>query len=440
LWWGGLNNDNAGKGEEGEVPQVTSPAIPGAKAIPLPAEAKIDWKQFEGEEISIVFNVHPWHEAIEPFIPEFEALTGIKVKLVKLPTTQYMTKVPADLTAGTFAFDVYMTQYYDAPKYVLEHWTADLEPFLKDPKLTDPKWYDYEDFFPAAQDISVSGGRYFDRIAITAEVSVLIYREDIYNELGLSIPKTIDDLIENAKTISDQTKIAGITLRGGQYLWWPLYGYVASYGGGYFDKNFKPIINTPESKKGIEAYVELAKYTPRGVTSYDWDEINTAMLSGQAAMFCDSSVIYSRLIDPELSKVVGKIKMAPFPEGPDGRRPHSHYWSLSVAGNSEHKEAGWFFIQWVTSKYIMYRAGLKGVLAPRDSIWNEPKFKSQFTPDFADSIQVSLQGAIISTPHPRLFEMLDVLRAEVQEVILGQNDIDAAVEFTEEEWKKMVAQ
>jgi hypothetical protein len=36
--------------------------------------------------------------------------------------------------------------------------------------------------------------------------------------------------------------------------------------------------------------------------------------------------------------------------------------------------------------------------------------------------------------------MLDVLRAEVQEVILGQNDIDAAVKFTEEEWKKMVAQ
>lgn len=51
------------------------------------------------------------------FLPEFEQLTGMKVKLVKITEAQFFTKVPADFTADTFAFDVFMSQYYDSPKY-----------------------------------------------------------------------------------------------------------------------------------------------------------------------------------------------------------------------------------------------------------------------------------------------------------------------------------
>ncbi len=407
--------------------------------IPGPEEAKINWKQFEGETISVLFSVHPWQEAVEPYIPEFEKLTGMKVKLVKLPEAEYLTKVPADFTAGTFAFDVFMSQYYDAPKYALEHWTADISSFLKDSKLTDPDWYDWEDFFPAAQDIAIVGDTYFDRIAITAEAQVLIYREDVCEELGLSVPKTFDELLANAKAISEKTDKAGITLRGGPAVWWPMYGVIRSYGGGYFDSDWNPIINTPDSKNGAKMYVELCKYTPRGITSYDWDEINTAMLAGEATMFLDSSVIYSRLQDPEKSTVVGKVKMAPFPTGPGGRIAHSHYWSISVAESSTKKEAAWLFIQWATSKDIMFKAGLKGVLAPRASIWSEPEFTKQFTEDFASSVQETLKTAVISPAHSRFFEMMDILRAETQKVILGEKELDPALDFTQGEWEKIIA-
>ena len=99
--------------------------------------AKIDWKQFSGQSINVLLSRHPWQEAITPFIPEFERLTGMKVNVQALPETQYVTKVPADLTAGTFQFDVFMNQYYDKPQYAAEHWTADLKPLMDDPKLTD---------------------------------------------------------------------------------------------------------------------------------------------------------------------------------------------------------------------------------------------------------------------------------------------------------------
>ena len=67
--------------------------------------AKVDWQQFKGQEINLLFVRHPWQEAIEPLVPQFEELTGIKVNLRKLPEPQFLAKVPADLTAGTFQFD-----------------------------------------------------------------------------------------------------------------------------------------------------------------------------------------------------------------------------------------------------------------------------------------------------------------------------------------------
>lgn len=249
---------------------------------------------------------------------------------------------------------------------------------------------------------------------------VLIYREDIYNELGLSVPETFEQLLNNAKIITEKKPgISGITLRGGAALWWPIYGVLKSYGGGYFDAEWDPIINSRESRKGAEMYVNLCEYTPRGITSYDWDEINTAMLAGKAAMFLDSSVIYSRLNNPEQSTVVGKVKMAPFPKGPAGRVAHSHYWSISIAESSRKKQQAWLFVQWATSKDIMYRAGMKGVLAPRASVWNEPSFTDQFSPDFAQSVSETLKTAVISPAHERFFEAMDIVRAEMQKVTFG---------------------
>lgn len=426
-------------GSKKKEAEVKVAEYPEPQAMPKMENASIDWKQFSGQEVSVLMCVHPWQEAIEPYIPEFEALTGMKVKLVKIPEAQFLTKVPADFTAGTFAFDVFMSQYYDSPKYALEHWSADIEPLISNAKITDAEWYDWNDFFPAARDVAIVGDTYFDRVALTAEAQILIYRDDIYQELGLSVPETFDELIENAKIINEKKDIAGMTLRGGLALWWPLTSFMRSYGGEYFDTDWTPLVNSKGSKEGAKVYIELTKYAPRGITSYDWDEINTAMLSGQAAMFLDSSVIYSRLQDPEKSTVVGKIKAAPYPKGPAGRIAHSHYWSISVAENSVKKEQAWMFIEWATSKRMMYRVGLKGVVAPRASVWEEPEFKNQFSPDFASALQETLKTAVISHAHTRFFEMMDILTGEMQKAILGEEDVNKALDFTQSEWEKIIA-
>ncbi len=409
--------------------------------IPAASAAKINWRQFQGQTVNVLFSNHPWQESVEPFIPEFEKLTGMKVRLVKLPEAEYLTKIPADFTAGTFAFDVFMSQYYDAAKYEKEKWTADMGPLMKDPKLADPQWYDWNDYFPGARDIATIGGRYFDRIPIVAEAQLLMYRSDIYQELGLKVPTNFDELLANAKKIVQKKPgVAGIILRGGPGLWWPMYGVVRSYGGGYFDKDWNPIINTPQSKAGAAMYAALCQTGPKGLTSYDWDEINTAIFAGKAAMFLDSSGIYSRINDPKVSTVVGKLKFAPFPMGPGGQRiAHSHYWSISIAESSKAKPQAWMFIQWITSKEIMYRAGLAGTIPPRASTWNQTSFTRQFPEDFASAYKETMKTAVISPAFSRFLEAMDILRAEMQKVILKEEDLNKALDYTQSQWVKMMA-
>ncbi|NPV54272.1 MAG: sugar ABC transporter substrate-binding protein [Firmicutes bacterium] len=410
-------------------------------AQPIPGEfsQNINWKQFSGQTIDVLFSIHPWQEAIEPLIPQFEKLTGIEVRVTKLPEQEFLTKVPADMTAGIFGFDVFMSQYYDAPKYTLEKWTEPLDDYLTNPALTDAKWYDWQDFFPGARAVATVGASYKDRIPITAEAQVLVYRKDIFDQLGLNVPDTFDELLDAAKTIQQKTKLYGITIRGGQDLWWPMYGVVRSYGGDYMTiKDFKSHINSPGSKAGVEMYLKLLQYTPPGVTSFGWDEINTAMITGRAAMVLDSSVIYSRLEDPKRSTVAGKIGIAPFPKGPVGRIAHSHYWSISLNPKSKKKAAGWLFIEWATSKQIQLQLALKGVLAPRSSVWGDPGFAKTFPKDFVDSVATTLKTAVISPANMRFFEMMDVVRAEVQEAFSTKKAPDLA--SVDKAWQKMLAE
>lgn len=416
-------------------------AMPGfvARALAQAAsEAQIDWKQFDGTAIDLLFSRHPWQEAIEPLIPEFEALTGITVNLTKLPEQQFITKVSADLTAGSFAFDVFMSQYYDAEKFQAEKWTADLSGFLANTQLTDPAWYDWEDFFPAAREVATIGGQYPDRVSITSEAQALVYRSDVLEAVGVGVPTTFDELLAACAAIQEKGGgVYPITLRGGAANWWPLYGVVRSYGGDYLVDR-KPVIDSAESKAALTTYAALSQFAPPGITNSDWDEINTAMLSGQAAMFLDSSVVYGRLQDPSISTVAGKIGIAPFPAGPAGPHGNSHYWSISMAESSQKKDAAWLFIQWATSKPTQSALALAGILGPRASSWQVEGLAEKFPQEFLDAVSKSLETAVIVPAVEQFYELMDPLRAAVQEVILGNQTADVALDGVQEAWVKIL--
>jgi multiple sugar transport system substrate-binding protein len=421
---------------------VLVPVLGQAQSPPAEFKCGINWRAYQGQTINVLFSNHPWQEAITPFIPEFEALTGIKVALSKMPHDEMLVKVPAGFSSGTLGYDVVMGRYYDSPKFTMEKWSASIKEFLDDPKLTDSGWYNFNDFFPAAQAITMVG-RYQDRLPITAEASILVYRKDLYQDLGLKVPGTFDELLQTVKKINDSKKALGITVRGGPALWMPLYGILRSYGGDWFTKDDTIKINSAESVAAVRMLAELAKYAPPGIAGFGWDQINTAMLSGVAATFIDSSVVYPRLMDPAKSTVVGKIGCAPYPTGPAGRVSNAHFWSIFMANSSTKKPASWTFLQWATSRPVQKKIALKGVLPPRSAVWQDPDFTKAYQPDFIDAMNVTMKTAVCLPSGNKaglvMMGLLDLQTRKVQEVLLGQKEAKPAMDELAAEWTKTIA-
>ena len=50
------------------------------EALAYYRQAKINWRQAEGQSLTIGLNKHPFTELLLPLIPEFRRLTGISVE------------------------------------------------------------------------------------------------------------------------------------------------------------------------------------------------------------------------------------------------------------------------------------------------------------------------------------------------------------------------
>jgi len=118
--------------------------------------AKINWKQVEGETITVAVIPASYFENLITLQPQFEALTGIKLRFEKVPPGQIRQKAMLDLSSktGTYATHAADPMYY--PLYVSNKWVDPLDRYLSDASLTDPAWFRFEDIIKAWRDAAPS--------------------------------------------------------------------------------------------------------------------------------------------------------------------------------------------------------------------------------------------------------------------------------------------
>jgi len=152
---------------------------------------------------------------------KFEEQTGIHVDYQILPADQYFNVLKTKLNAGE-ATDIFGGQtgksdlklQYDVANNAVdltgEEWTTRIDPAALDQSSLDGKVY-------GAEIWDIIGSNYF----------VTVYNKDIFQQLGISVPKTFDEFAAACTTI----KAAGITpiyepISDGwhQVLWFPFAG------------------------------------------------------------------------------------------------------------------------------------------------------------------------------------------------------------------------
>ena len=175
-----------------------------------------DWKNYEGTTINVMFNEHNYSKAVIEKIPEFEELTGIKVKYSSTPESNYFDKLNTSLSSRSGDTDVYMTGAYQVWEYAPAGYMEPLEDYIDNPALTAED-YNYDDFMEG-----VVGSLKWDLVPghkvgegsqwalpMGWELNNISYNKRVFEEKGLSVPKTTDELLETAKSLKELSHLDG---------------------------------------------------------------------------------------------------------------------------------------------------------------------------------------------------------------------------------------
>ena len=124
-------------------------------------------------------------------------------------------------------------------------------------------------------------------LPMQAQMFILAYRADVFEELGLDAPETFDDMVAAAETI----KGAGVMEYPVALPWLATADIATSFqaamnslGSDFVDESGKVTLDTPEAQQALEALIALKPYMDPQVTTFDQPKVQQQMFNGTAAM------------------------------------------------------------------------------------------------------------------------------------------------------------
>lgn len=242
----------------------------------------------------------------------FTKKTGIKVNFTVLPENDARDKLSQDFANQAGQYDVATLSNYEAPIYAKNGWLRSLDSYTR-----RDKGFDQGDILPSVRK-SLSGpdGKVYAQ-PFYGESSMLMYRKDVFAKQGLTMPRhpTWRQVAKLAAQTDGATKgMRGICLRGlpgwGE-LAAPLSSMVNTFGGTWFDKNWKARLTSPGFRKATEFYVNLVrKHGEAGAAQSGYAECLNNMTQGNSAMWYDATAGAGSM-EAKGSPVRGKIGYVP---------------------------------------------------------------------------------------------------------------------------------
>ncbi len=416
-----------------DVLRLGATAAAGAAFGPFvvtPARAQtFNWQRFRGKEVYCIIYKHPWVDQMIKYIPEFETLTGIKVKYEILPEIQARQKMMVEMTAGSGGVDVFFTaMFMEKQRFWKSGWYQPLNRFLEDKSLTDPD-YDWNDFMAGAKADVIQPDKTISALPSMLAPFALFYRKDLFQQKGLEPPRSVAEMEECAQKLHNPPGMYGVVYKGLKNANATPFAYAAyAFGAEYLTKDGKSAMNSPAWVKSLDWYSGmLRRYAPPGIVNYNWYECSSAFMQGQAAMYYDNVNFAIQFEDPEKSKVAGKVGYAVLPSGPGGHFSPIFTDAMAISSQSRNKEAAWLFLHWTTNKANCKRYLLAGVGVGRMSTWNDPevKAKPRMPTDWYTAYSESLKIGRAGLPQiVGVTEYRDIIGLAIQKAIEGGNPAD----------------
>jgi len=305
-------------------------------ALPSAADAQV--------ELKVGYMKHPIQDASLDMMEKWAKGNNIKFTRVPMAYNVFMEKVTATLTSGGDQFD--LIWHKDDWGQLWKKW---LEP------LDDVKVQETVDQWPLLA--FYNDDKKNTTVTMAHTVGTFFYRSDLVKPE--EVPKTFDELVKVSQRLQKEGKVKWGYVGGMAFnhtwfsLWWTMWSNNCDIFHPIYERDneklkaggFKSAMAEPCNRQNAEFWwdaMKTHKISPEAMTSYGRNEANAIFMAGDAAFTLVDSTHYGDFSDPNKSKIVGKVAMAPFPVGPNNKAPTSWNeiwgWSIPIGAPAEKKK------------------------------------------------------------------------------------------------------
>lgn len=323
-----------------------------------------------------------YSDAVDPFfdayVAEWNATHELQVERQEFPWAQYTGEILSTGIATGEAPDVFFISPGDWRRYAESGLALPLNDYIPD--------YLREDILPAAWDAVTLDGNIYS-IPFEMEPVVLWYNKTIFEENGVEVPTTWDQLVSAAQTLttSDRYGIL-IPTNPDYYQNFVFYPSLWMAGGEVMNEDFtEAAVNTPGTARALDLWGTLVRDGYAAPTSTGNDPTDERFPTGQGAMFMSGYWVYG-WIQATYPEFLDDLAVAPIPAPDEGDELRTVYggWTVMVYSGTNHPaEAAEFAINMFGAEDNT-RAAEWGMvyntkLSPRASvIADNPDFYAEF--------------------------------------------------------------
>ncbi|WP_246149604.1 ABC transporter substrate-binding protein [Tritonibacter litoralis] len=296
--------------------------------------------------IAIVNNGHMIN--MQKVAQAYTAQTGVELKWVSLEEGVLREQVTSDTATGGGQYDIINIGMQEAPIWGAAGW---IEP------LNFSAGYDVNDILPAMRNGLSHDGQLY-AAPFYGESSMVMYRKDLTDAAGVSIAD--NDSWTNVKAAAaaihdPDNGVYGACLRG-KPGWGDNMAFITtvvnSFGGAWFDADYRPVLDSPEWNAAINFYVDLlSNYGPPGSEGNSFNEILALYNEGKCGMWIDATIAASFL----------EVDGVAYAQSPNAGNPVGANWlwawAMAIPAGSPNAEAAGKFIEWATSKDYVKAVG-----------------------------------------------------------------------------------
>ncbi|MFK0138292.1 ABC transporter substrate-binding protein [Streptomyces murinus] len=305
-----------------------------------------------GDSINVLMVNNPQMVELQKLTAtHFTKETGIKVNFTVLPENDVRDKISQDFANQAGQYDVATLSNYEIPIYARNGWLRPMDGYV----AKDPSYDEKDVLAPMRASLTGDDGKLYGQ-PFYGESSFLMYRKDVFAAKGLTMPahptwQQVADLA--AQVDGARPGMRGICLRGlpgwGEMAA-PLTTVVNTFGGTWFDKDWKARLDSPAFEKATKFYVDLVRaHGESGAAQSGFAECLNDMTQGKVAMWYDATSAAGSL-EAKGSPVKGELGYAPAPVERTASSGWLYTWAWGIQHASHNPDKAWKFVSWASSK------------------------------------------------------------------------------------------